>query len=94
MYAVTRRYRFDPANSEKIAAIINDVFLPALRQAPGLHAYYWLDNDDGVGISVGVFEQREGAEDSVKLAAELIRKHLAGLVSQPEIVHGDVKAYA
>ncbi len=68
MYAVSRRYRFDPANSEKIDHEIQESFVPLLKRAPGFVAYYWLDNGNGVGESMTVLESKAGVEGSVSVA--------------------------
>jgi hypothetical protein len=49
MYAVIRRYQFDPKSSEEISRHIRESFIPLLRKTPGFVAYHWLDTGDGVG---------------------------------------------
>ncbi|MDR7429964.1 MAG: hypothetical protein QN177_06865 [Armatimonadota bacterium] len=94
MSAVIRRYRFDPTSSPEIRRQITQGFLPLLRQTPGFVAYYWLDTGDGVGASLSVFESQAGAEESVRLPADYVQQHLAGLLGTPEVVQGEVKAHA
>ena len=52
MYAVIRRYQFDPKSSEEISRRIREGFIPLLRKTPGFVAYHWLDTGDGVGASM------------------------------------------
>jgi hypothetical protein len=94
MYAVTRRYQFDPAASQEISNHINDGFIPLVRQTPGFVAYYWMDTGEGVGISMGVFESPAGADESVRIAGDYVRENLAHLLGTPEITKGEVWAYA
>ncbi|MCL6498965.1 MAG: hypothetical protein K6U07_02905 [Firmicutes bacterium] len=94
MYAVIRRYQFDPKSSPEIRRQITQGFLPLLRQTPGFVAYYWLDTGDGVGASLSIFEAKAGAEESVRLAAGYVQQHLAGLLGTPEVIQGEVKAHA
>ena len=49
MYAVIRRYQFDPKSSEEISRRIREGFIPLFRKTPGFVAYHWLDTGDGVG---------------------------------------------
>ena len=63
MYAVIRRYQFDPKSSEEISRRIREGFIPLLRKTPGFVAYHWLDTGDGVGASMGVFEDKAGGEE-------------------------------
>lgn len=72
---------------------MNDGFVPLLRQVPGFVAYYWVDAGDGTMVSTSVFEDRAGAEESVKRAAEFVRASLASLLpNPPQITAGEVVA--
>jgi hypothetical protein len=93
LWGVTRKYTFDPANSLIIDTYVRDVFVPLLRQAPGLVAYYWLDSGAGNGVSLSVFTDKAGADRSVEIAAEFIKTHLADLVGEPEVVEGRIAAH-
>jgi hypothetical protein len=97
MYAVIRKYRFDPHDGEEVDRKVREVFVPRLKKAPGFVAYYWLDSGDGVGASLTVFRDREGAEESMRIAADFVQENLVGLattMSSPEVTEGEVKAYA
>jgi hypothetical protein len=94
MYAVVRRYRFDPNNSEEIDGRIKDIFVHLLRKAPGFEAYYWLDTGDGEGVSLSVFRDKAGAEESIRIAADFVEQHLSSLLGKPEIIEGKVHARA
>jgi hypothetical protein len=94
LWGVTRRYKFDPANSMIIDTQVRDSFVPLLRKAPGFVAYYWLDSGDGNGVSLSLFKDKAGADKSVEIAAEFVRTHLAGLVGHPEVVEGRVAAHS
>ena len=94
MYAVVRRYRFDPSNSEEIDRRIKDMFVHLLRKAAGFEAYYWLDTGEGEGASLSVFRDKAGAEESIRIAANFVEQHLATLLGKPEIIQGEVHAHA
>ncbi len=95
MYAVIRKYQFDQRNSEELDRKIREVFVPLLKKAPGFVGYYWLDTGEGSGASLTVFQDKAGAEESVRIAANFVRQHLAGItVSSPDITQGEVQAHA
>lgn len=94
MYAVSRRYRFDPQSGREINREVREYFLPMIRTRPGFVAYFWLHSGDGVGESISVFETREAAEASVEFAARWVQLHeLTELLGPPEILHGEVVAH-
>ncbi|MEW2418198.1 hypothetical protein AB0953_31520 [Streptomyces sp. NPDC046866] len=92
MYAVVRRYEgvTDPAEAGRR---VDEGFVPLLRQVPGFVAYYWIDAGGGVMVSTSVFEDRAGAEESIKRAAEFVRDSLASLLPEPpQVTAGQVVA--
>jgi hypothetical protein len=94
MYAVIQQYQFDPKASEEINRQVQEGLVCILDKAPGFVAYYWLNTGEGVGSSLSVFEDKAGAEKSVRLTAAFVRQNLASLVGQPEITQGEVRAHA
>lgn len=93
MYASIRRYRTpDP---EEIRRRVEVGFLPILRQQPGFVSYNLVDAGNGVMVSITVFESRQGAEDSNRMAAEWITQNVAPLVlGRPDIIQGEVVVHA
>ncbi|MFF4966265.1 hypothetical protein [Streptomyces sp. NPDC001037] len=92
MYAVVRRYEgvTDPAEAGRL---VDEAFVPILRQVPGFVAYYWVDAGNGVMLSTSVYEDRAGAEESVERAADFVRDHLASLLpNSPQVTSGQVVA--
>ncbi|MFB6615006.1 hypothetical protein ACFCV9_12445 [Streptomyces sp. NPDC056367] len=72
---------------------VDEGFVPILRQVPGFVAYYWIDAGDGVMVSTSVFDDRDGAEESITRAAEFVRESLASLLpNPPQITAGEVMA--
>ena len=94
MFAVIRHYHFDKKDSAEIDRLIQEQFVPLIRKGTGFVRYYWLDTGNGEGASFGVFKNKEGADESVALAAEFVRTKMAQLLRQrPEIVEGPIKAH-
>ena len=94
MYAVSRRYRFKPEHAKQIDDEIRDFFVPMIRGASGFVGYYWLDNGNGIGESISIFETRVQAESSVTMAATWVKMHqLLEMLGTPEVIAGEVKAH-
>jgi hypothetical protein len=92
MYAVIRKYSFEAGSSQEISRKISDGFIPLIRQTPGFVSYHWIDNGEGTGSSVGIFQDKKGAEESVRVAADFVKANLSDLLGKPEITEGEVKA--
>ena len=94
MFAVIRHYHFDKKNSAEIDRQIREGFVPLIKKAKGFVRYYWLDTGNGEGASFGVFKDKAGADESVRLAAEFVKKEMSGfLVQKPEVIEGPIKAH-
>jgi len=94
MYAVVRHYHFKKENGEKIDDLIQEGFVPLIKKARGFIRYYWLDTGEGEGASFGVFTDQAGADESIQLAANFVKEHMAALlVQKPEVIEGPVKAH-
>ena len=94
MFAVIRHYHFDAKDSATIDKMVREDFVPLIKKAKGFVRYYWLDSGNGEGASLSVFRDKAGAEESVRLAAEFVKKNLSKYVKQkPEVIEGPVKAH-
>jgi hypothetical protein len=92
MYAAIRRYEgADAGRREEIRQVINDDFLPIIREMPGYHGYWVIQTDD-VLATVSLFETQGDAEESTRLAAEVIRdRNLQdALPNPPQVTAGEV----
>jgi hypothetical protein len=94
MFAVIRHYHFNQKDSVEIDRRIREDFVPIVKKAQRFVRYYWLDTGKGEGASVGVFRDKAGADESVRLAADYVEKHLSKLLTQkPEIIEGPINAH-
>jgi hypothetical protein len=92
MYATVRRYDgvTDPT---EVARQVNEGFLPITAQVPGFVAYYCVDAGGDVFVSISVFEDRAGEEESDKRAKDFVRENMASLLpNPPQITEGEVVA--
>ena len=94
MFAVIRHYHFDKKDSAEIDRVIQDQFVPLISKAQGFVHYYWLDTGAGEGASFGVFKDKAGADESVRLAADFVRTRMVKLLREkPEVIEGSIKAH-
>jgi len=94
MFAVIRHYRFKPEDGKKIDQLVREGFVPLIKQAKGFVRYYWLDTGAGEGVSLSVFQDKAGADESVLLAADFVKTNMSELLTQkPEVIEGPIKAH-
>jgi hypothetical protein len=95
VHVAIRRYQLDPGSSvQELMRRVNEGFIPIIRDAPGLLAYYALDSGGGTVTWVSIFEDRAGAEESNRMATDWVRQNLASMLpNPPEITAGEVGAY-
>jgi len=94
MFAVIRHYHFNKKDSAEIDRAVREEFVPIVRKAKGFRRYYWLDTGEGEAASFGIFDDKAGADESVRIAADYVRDHLSKLLTQkPEIIEGPIVAH-
>lgn len=94
MFAVVRHYHFKPEDGDKIDKLVREGFVPLIKKAKGFVRYYWLDTGLGEGASLSVFQDKDGADESVRLAADFVKANLSELLRQkPEVIEGPVTAH-
>ena len=93
MYVAVRRYE-GATDPQRVAQLVDEVFVPLISELPGFVAYYAVDAGDGVVLSTSVFEHKDAEEQSTFLAGEFVAEHLATLLpNPPQITAGEVLAY-
>ena len=94
MYAAVRRYE-GISDDDEAARLVRDSFMPQLEKVRGFVAYYWIDAGDGTMASLSVFDDKAGADESVKLAHQWIEDNAPGLFpNPPRVTEGEVVASA
>jgi hypothetical protein len=86
-YVVIRHYKDAPKLIEKIRPRLDDV-ANLIRGIPGFLAFNLVRSERGA-VSVSVYEDRAGAEESVRVAREYLQKNLPGVSGPPEIIQGE-----
>ena len=89
MYASVRRYATGPELADALAS--NEAEVKSLITGiDGFKAYYFVRTADG-GVSVSVYEDEAGANESNTAAANWIRENLSDVtISAPQISAGEV----
>ena len=93
MYATVRRYEGVTDTSE-VARLVNEHFVPMIREIEGFVDYYVVDGGAGVMISTSIFESASGEEESNWRAGEFVGQHLTPLApNPPHITAGEIVAH-
>jgi hypothetical protein len=93
MYATVRRYE-GVSDPSEVARLVNEGFLPIIREIEGFVDYYVVDGGDGVLISTSIFKSASGEEESNWRAGEFVGQHLTPLLpNAPHITAGEVVAH-
>lgn len=83
MHYVTRQYKADPNAMGEIVRRAREGFVPLISAAPGFVSYTMTDGGEDGLFTVSGFEDRAGAEESVRLAASWVKDNLATLLPDP-----------
>jgi hypothetical protein len=93
MYVAVRRYDGVP-DSQKVAQLVQEKYVPIISEMPGFVAYYCVDAGDGVMVSTSVFEHKEAEEQSTFRAGEFVAEDLGQLApNPPQVTAGEVVSY-
>jgi len=91
MHVSVRKYQTASGTAEEVGRRVEAGFIPIISQAPGFVAYYAVNAGNDVVVSVSVFQDNAGADESNRMAAHWVKQNLASLLpTPPEITAGDV----
>jgi heme-degrading monooxygenase HmoA len=93
MFVAIRYYQTDPDSVDEVARRIKESFVPLIRNTRGFVSYFVLAPRQGEIVSVSVFEEQSGAEESHLKAEEWVRQNLSELLPSPEFAEGQVVVY-
>jgi hypothetical protein len=89
MFASIRHYNL--TNPEEFTKKVNEGFVPLISKTAGFVAYYGIDEGKGGWSSVSIFETKEEAEESNKLAADFVKENLQSMIiGTPQINTGEL----
>jgi len=95
MYATIRRYVPKTPNTkeaiEDLKHRIEDGFLPIVQEVRGFHSYGALNVGNKEIVTISIFEDRTGATESTRKAAEFVQKDpLKDQLGKPEVLEGEL----
>ena len=85
-YLAIRQYQLAPGHTmEELSALVASGFMPILEQVPGFLEYFLVETSGGV-LSISVFADQAGAEESTRRAAGWVQQNLTGFFAGPPTV--------
>jgi hypothetical protein len=93
MHATIRRYDgVDQNRTVELTGKVNETLVPKLSKLPGFKGYYMIEAGNGVLSSLGLFETREQADESTRVAGTWVRdqKLETAFPNPPTITSGKV----
>ena len=94
MYVSVRRYEMDPGSVDELVRRVESGFVPIVSQVPGFVSYTAIDQGDGTVASISVFENKAGAEESNRRAADWVKENLAQMLpNAPQITEGEARVH-
>jgi hypothetical protein len=95
MYATIRRYSTKMAATKEtvdgLKRRIEEKFVPTIQDIRGFHSYGVLNVGDKELLSISIFDDRQGAAESTRKAAEFVQKDpLKDQLSKPEVLEGEL----
>lgn len=91
MYLVVRNYKKIQGDKQILSSKIDSEFVPLIKKIKGFVDYYCIFSGENSLLSVSVFQDKKGADESVKAAADWVAKNLAQYFPEkPEVLSGDV----
>ena len=95
MHTSIRQYRVKSGKSDELIEKVQNGFVPIISKASGFLGYYVVDAGDGRLASISVFQDKAGAEESTRTAADWVSKNIADLVEgPPDILSGETRVEA
>ena len=93
MYAAIRRYKAKPdAPISELTRRAQEGFVPLVSALPGFVAYYGVVAENNVLVTVSIFEDQAGEEESTRRAAEWVKQNIAEFIEgSPEVIAGRVE---
>ena len=90
MYAAVRSYSAGSALADALVDREGDV-RNVINQLDGFRAYYLIRTSGGEVLTISVFDDQSGAEESTRAAAAWVAENLGDMsISPPQVTTGEV----
>lgn len=94
MYASIRRYELLPRDVPELRKRVQEKFVPIISQVPGFVSYDVIEAENGVVVSVSVFEDESAAAESARRASAWVDQDAADLIRQArQVTTGEVTVH-
>jgi len=95
MFATIRRYTPKTAATKEavddLKRRIEGGFLPILQEVRGFHSYAAVNVGNKEIVTIGIFDDRNGAAESTRRAAEFVQKDpMKDQLGKPEVIEGEL----
>jgi hypothetical protein len=91
MYATVRNYTGSPQGFADELVRRQDEVRSIIQGISGFRAYYLMRSAAGDVVSISVYDDQTGAEESTRQAADWVRTNLPDMgVSPPQVLSGEV----
>jgi len=95
MFATIRRYSTKTGTSKEnidgFKRRIEENYVPKISEIRGFHSYSVLSVSNNELLSISIFEDRQGATESTRKAAEFVQKDpFKDQLSKPEVLEGEL----
>jgi heme-degrading monooxygenase HmoA len=91
MFSSIRKYTVKRGSVEELARLVQEGFVPLVRQMKGFRGYYLINGGPDVLITISVFDSPDEAFVSNEKAADWVRNNvLESTRGLPEVMVGDV----
>jgi hypothetical protein len=85
-YVAIRQYQFAGEHTmEELQEAVGSGFIPIVSEVPGFLDYYLIETADGA-VSISVFQDQAGADESTTRAADWVQQTLADFFTGPPTV--------
>jgi hypothetical protein len=94
-YTVIRRYQLLPdASMDDLVERVNDGFVPIVSRIPGFQEYLFVDAGDGAHLTISLYDDAIGAEQSTQDAASWAAENVAAQIEgPPQVTTGWVRIH-
>jgi molybdopterin synthase catalytic subunit len=95
MYATIRRYSaktdVNQQTVDEFKRRIEEKYVPTIQDIRGFHTYGVLKTGNKELLSISIFEDRQGATESTRKAADFVQKDpMRDQLSKPEVIEGEL----
>jgi len=89
MHIAVRRYE-GVRNTDELGRHFREEFSPLITGIRGCIGYYLVDAGGGTVCTVSIFEDAAGAQESINVAADWVKKHPDVLPAATQVTAGEV----